>query len=805
MPCAIVFIDDIVGTGKQAVDNISAIKLRTDIKKVFISLVAQEEGLQHLINSNLFVPNGVDCGMRLSSVDRAFALNSRLFQGQENISENDIIRIKETCLKYGKRLNQEHPLGYKDSQLLITFLWHNTPNNTLPVIWAGPCSGQPSWNPLFERKEPNRENAEKTEMGSKNKFPIIKLPRENHYFTGRTKILNLIYENFKNGDSVARVQLLRGLGGVGKTSIALKYAYTHRDEYETVWWVNAENSDSVLLSYRQFLLEQKIISEDAEIGLIVKEMQFWFMHNKNWFFVFDNADAVDIKGGWLEEFLPNVRNGHVLITTRSWDAYIGHMVSIDVFTETEALLFLGTRVRKSPEDGIGYSEDLAKELVRRLQYLPLALEQAGAYIRAVPEETYRGYINLLAEYGVNVFDEKIQLVDYSSTITATWKISMARITNESAIQMFNMCAYLAPDAMPVAMFIRGNKSLPRPLQRELKDYLKRNRIITDLGDYSLIKFESDESIPGEEKRLLYMHRLVQEVVQKEHRKNTRWLVYCLDLIRETFNWNVHDKESIDVFNIEFPHALTVAEKSQKVFVKDNEKLEKTATLFFGISAVCSMMRRLDLAKSCSDKCIEISERLYKIEVAVGNNLFQAYNNRGIVYVAMMQYDKAIEDFDRSVEIGKQLYRDNQLLENLAEVLALAYMNKGIACEYKTFHEKALPDKNKSIEIYEHLYKTGILENENGIALAYMNRGATYEAMEKYAESLSDSKKSIEIWEKMRTAGKVIDEIGLEKARQNVGIAISKSQSESFRQKGAAEYHRRNARNVLSDYRKQRDK
>ncbi len=478
------------------------------------------------------------------------------------------------------------------------------------------------------------------------------------------------------------------------------------------------------------------------------------------------------------------------------------MIDIVVFNETEAISFLKKRIRGK---GNGYSDDSAKELAKLLQYLPLALEQAAAYMREVPGVIYSDYINLYKQYGIKVFNADTKLVGYNSTVAITWKISMAKITNENAIQMFNMCAYLAPNAIPVEIFVRGRETLPDSLQLGVNDNLQRDAIFTDLVRYSLLKVERDESVSGDEKRLLYMHRLVQEVVQENFGEDSSWLAHCLNLIDKIFNWKTKDKELMNSFKWESPHAIIVAEKSYKVFTEDNKKLYNIANIYFGLSLVYAKMLYLDSAKSYSDRCIEITERFYKESAIAGNNLFMVYSNRGLIYNNLIKYDEAIKDFDKSIAIGEQLRLDDNLCYE--SELAMAYMNRGIAYHCLKLYEIALSDKNKSVEIYERLRKDGLLDDENKLALAYMNRGATYEAIEKYKEALSDSDTCIEIWEKLKREEKAIDENQFAIVRMNRNITSSKvvleKNKEHLSNEGAAIYNR-NASAALLNYRKKQN-
>jgi len=626
----------------------------------------------------------------------------------------------------------------------------------------------------------------------------IYLPHSrNPYFTGRAEILNLIRENFQNGNTLSRVQAIRGLGGVGKTSIALEYAYAHRKEYKIVWWVNAENSDTVLSSYRKFCSEQGLISENDKDDVVLRQMEYWFLNNENWFFVYDNADAADY-ASWLEEHLPKERNGHVLITTRSYNFIKSKIIDLKIFNETESVSFFKTRTDKSGEE---YSDDSAKELAKLLQYLPLALEQAAAYITETPGVAYNDYIDLYKQYGIKIFNEQNNLVDYTSTIAITWKISMSKITNESTLQMFNMCAYLAPDAIPVNMFVRGNKNLPESLQTEIINDIQRNGIIADLVRYSLL---SSEGMAKDEKRQLYMHRLLQEVVQKDFGTDYRWLVHCLDLMHDIIEWKEHIKESVDSFKQEASHAISVAEKSSAVFSENYEKINNVAKIFLVVSRFYAKLSYLSLSLSCINKGIEIIEQICLKEHSAYNNLIPAYSHRGIVYNLMADYDKAIEEHSKSIDIGKNLLAKNELI--FEDALAITYMNRGISYENLKKHDNALQDKNIAIDMLERLHKEGKLNNENDLALVYMNRAATYEAMEKYKESLADYTKSIEIWEQMKREGKIINESDLAMVYANKGITNSKvfveKNGDSLSKAGKATYNKMAAMAQLNYRKKQ---
>jgi len=632
---------------------------------------------------------------------------------------------------------------------------------------------------------------------------------KNLYFTGRTDTLNLIHSNFKSGDAASLVLSISGLGGVGKSSIALEYAYKHLEEYDTIWWVNSSGFDTTLSDIKKFALKKQIISEDATTDDVIEEMKYWFSNNKKWLFIYDNADSDDFNK-WLEPFLPQSRNGHVLITTRSRFFPKAKSVDITVFNETEAVSFLNKRTDKN---GDGYSDDLAKNLSKLLQYLPLALEQAAAYIVETPGVSYQDYIDLLEKYGIDIFQKKTSdgkdfyLVDYSLIINTTWKISMDKITNIGAVQMFNMCAYLAPDKIPVNMFVRGKDVLPPDFKKDIESDLERNEIIRDLTRYSLLSCEKEELL-SKEKRVLYMHRLLQEVVQKSFGTDYRWLSHCLSLTNNITDWKDNNKESIDSFKHEAPHVTAVAKKSAVIFNEDDEKIENAAITFYLTGIFYGKLSYLDLSISCVNSHIDITERLCAEKrpalniKCLTNNLFMAYMNRGYAHNLNASYIKAIEDLNKSIDIGERLSAKGEL--HFKSELATAYMNRGITYENLKKHDEALSDKNRAIEILELLYNRKSLDNENDLALAYMNRGVTFGSKAKHNESLTDYNKSIEIWERMKSEGKIISENNLALAYGNksvISVKMMSKENSNRLSKDGGKIYTKAATNAMLNYRK----
>jgi hypothetical protein len=144
-----IFIDDLAASGQQAseysTDLVEEMKsLCPSCEVVYLTLFATSTALSVIRKTTAF--DRVDAVMELDPSFKVFGIDSRYFPDDDTILSKSF--AEQLCRRYGVRLNPAHPLGYRDSQLLIGFR-HNIPDNTLPIIWStGPT---PPWTPIFRR------------------------------------------------------------------------------------------------------------------------------------------------------------------------------------------------------------------------------------------------------------------------------------------------------------------------------------------------------------------------------------------------------------------------------------------------------------------------------------------------------------------------------------------------------------------------------------------------------------------------------------------------------------------------------
>jgi hypothetical protein len=329
---------------------------------------------------------------------------------------------------------------------------------------------------------------------------IWKVPARNPNFTGRGDDLSALAAALTSGPTVT-VQAVRGMGGVGKTQLATEFAYAHAADYDLVYWIAAEEPASIPDQFTA-LAEQLGLDPVPDPEGLQAQVHDQLRTVPGWLLIFDNADEADDLRPWLPRVpLPPGIPGHVIVTTRRGGfAALGETMDLDVIGPAAALALLRTRVP-------GLAAKTGRELAEELGRLPLALEQAGAYLdrSGMPA---RDYLRLLRQRAADLY-ARGQVSGRTDTIATLWNISLERIEaeNPAAMQLLEMCAYLAPERIPLDLFTSHPELLPEALATAAADELAFNDTIGILVDYSLIK----RTAAG-----LQVHRLIQGAIRARH-------------------------------------------------------------------------------------------------------------------------------------------------------------------------------------------------------------------------------------------------------------------------------------------------
>ena len=340
----------------------------------------------------------------------------------------------------------------------------------------------------------------------------VPYPR-NPLFTGREQILERLAERLNAGETMrlAQTQAISGLGGIGKTQTAIEYAYRFREHYHDILWARADTRENLIQEYVAIArLLQLPEQHQQDQPRIVEGVKRWLGEQRQWLLILDNVDDLNI----VRDFLPETYSGHILLTTRAWAmGQLAKRLELDRMAESEGALFLLRRADILEADELlekASSRDQANALaiVQAMDGLPLALDQAGAYI----EETGCGLAGYLTRYQQRWTDLLQKrggyTTDHPEPVATTWSLSFEKVehANPAAVDLLRLCAFLAPDAIPEELVTFGAAELTLELQSLATDPYLLDAAVKELFRYSLIQRDAGQN-------LLSAHRLVQAVLK----------------------------------------------------------------------------------------------------------------------------------------------------------------------------------------------------------------------------------------------------------------------------------------------------
>jgi tetratricopeptide (TPR) repeat protein len=515
---------------------------------------------------------------------------------------------------------------------------------------------------------------------------IFAVPPRNPNFVGRTKLLNALRGLLQTGDPdpIVRAGAVHGLGGVGKTQLAIEYAHRFAADYGLVWWVPAEQPLAIpgrlaALARRMGLAE--LTDQEAQLSLLWEELG----RRERWLLIFDNAEHP--RG--LGHYRPPVGRGQVLVTSRNpaWGA-MATPLPVEVLPRVESVAFLRTRA--------GGQKAAAEELAEALGDLPLALEQAAAYLEqtrmSLPE-----YLGLLGERAGELL-ELGEPTDHPDTVATTWALSLAKARAEApaAEDLVALCAFLAPDDIPRSLPTEHTQLLPKSLRQATRDQLAYARLVGVLGRYSLVTVSEDS---------LALHRLVQTWVRARLDRQTqrRWAAVAVRLLSAAFQAEHSNTQAWPAYARLLPHALTAAGYAEALDVE----LEAAAQVLNDAGLYLSQRATYDEARDLFERALTIRRR-----VLGGDHPDTMWSLTNLALVLRDQGDLegARGRHERTLEVRRRVLGENHpdtasSLNNLATVLA----EQGHLDRARDLHEQALAIRQQELGL-DHLDTAQSLNN-----------------------------------------------------------------------------------------------
>jgi tetratricopeptide (TPR) repeat protein len=376
---------------------------------------------------------------------------------------------------------------------------------------------------------------------------------------------------------------------------------------------------------------------------IVEAVKRWFGEHTSWLLIFDNADNLTM----VHSYLPLGSKGHVLLTTRAHaTGRIAKRIEVQKMEPDEGALFLLHRATildaDAPLDDATRSDlNTAKEIVQAMDGLPLALDQAGAYI----EETncgLQGYWRIYQTQGAKLLKERGGLVtDHPDPVATTWSLSFQNVeqTNPAAAELLRFCAFLAPDAIPEALFSESAVDLGPKLELVASDPSMLNAAIRELLKYSLVQRDP-------ETKTISIHRLVQEVLkdQMEEEVQREWAARAVHAVNRAFpavefeNWT-SCREYL-------PHALICAE----LIEQHHFATSSAAELLYRMGCYLEVLAQYTLAEALLQRAMRNSEQALGAEHPETAKTLHAL---AYFYMERRKYAEVEALFQRALHIREQ--------------------------------------------------------------------------------------------------------------------------------------------------------
>ncbi|MBA2396978.1 MAG: helix-turn-helix transcriptional regulator [Ktedonobacteraceae bacterium] len=363
---------------------------------------------------------------------------------------------------------------------------------------------------------------------------LLPFPR-NSFFVGREKVINQIHDfiTHDHKDITSRYCSLSGLGGIGKTQTAIEYAYRFANNYTAVFWINAETYNNIISSMvtiaTQLNLPEKQEQDQEKVTAAVAH---WLINHRDWLLIFDNIEDPAL----VKRFLPPARSGSFLYTSRRQSIGLdARTLNLEPMTLEEGMRFLLRRSQileqEASLDQLSPREKLlAQEIVTAIDGLPLALDQAAAYIEAT-RCSMADYLHLFQTSQVRLLDERDIYADHPMSVTKTFLLAFEQLKrrNSAAVELLIVCAFLAPDQIPEDLLVKNTHMLGPTLQSAIADPFLFNTAMKEILSYSLLQRHSQTST-------FTIHRLVQTILRMtmDEDAQRQWATQVVCMVNTVF-------------------------------------------------------------------------------------------------------------------------------------------------------------------------------------------------------------------------------------------------------------------------------
>ncbi|KAF8461380.1 hypothetical protein BDZ91DRAFT_851079 [Kalaharituber pfeilii] len=601
-------------------------------------------------------------------------------------------------------------------------------------------------------------------------LPEIQL---NSDFVGRKHLLEQLRRKIEEGAAKTTITqvVLYGMGGIGKTQLALAYVYHYSQDYSSVFWINAASEQTTKISFTHIM--QQLIKHHAKLsdnpdytqigwllGMagkldstgkltvqqpsdeehIVNSVKEWFTAkgNTKWLLVIDNLD--DLESFNINDYIPSAPHGTVVITSRRPESIQGRR-GLEVQqmdnSEAEELLFKTAKLdfEKLPHNEQERVKEVAATIVQKLECLPLAIAQAGAYIH-VRKYSFSRY---LREYNANVaylLSKDWMVGKHDRSVFAAWDLSFKAIQNQSpkAAELLLLCGFFDNNDICEGLLQRGMK-LPID-DTNLED------LIQILFSYSManrIKGQ-DDSFGIHPLVHLWAQRKLEVEPERHNKKATEAFLIIASAITTPKNRGREVKEWVFERRI-LPHIIAIERQMNTLSMENKEVLEAVGKLY----TVYLGHRYLRKAEEMCKVILAGNEKLLGTDHP---DTFAAVHDMAQICYEQGQYNEALEFYERALAgrekaLGADYSDTLTTVDNLALALGADHPDTLSTVDKiaRVFHEQG--QYNEALEFYER----ALAGREKALGTDHPDTLTTFDYMARVFRVQGQYNKALELYER----------------------------------------------------------
>ncbi|MBL1178316.1 MAG: tetratricopeptide repeat protein [Pantanalinema sp. GBBB05] len=531
--------------------------------------------------------------------------------------------------------------------------------------------------------------------------------------------------------ALSQAAAIAGLGGIGKTQTAIEYAYRYFYDtpiYEWVFWVRADTELNLVTDLAE--IGRSLHLGEGNLEELAQQTCHWLQTHPGWLLIFDNADRPELVKPWM----PRHPEGRVLLTSRAQGFVklgIPKPIVVQALSLEDSLWFLFERTDRLPIPAasvVTKTNDpefiAATALAKELAGLPLALEQAAAYIRRVGV-SFQVYWKYYQQQQLQLLEKGLpETGDYPQSVATTWLLNFEEIAQRSpaSVPILQLSAVLAADDIPEQLLLVCAEEFGLV---ESTDQLALAEQLAVLADFSLIQRERETASYS-------IHQMVQTVIWQRltSTEQQEWMQRAITGLNAVFP-DVTKFENWAVCGQLVPHVQAIATRPEatEIVTPDWAKLLNEAGYYL------NQQGRYGEVKPFYQRALQIKLDAYGNEHP---DIATSYNNLAALYYSQGHYSEAEPLYRQALELRQRLFGEEH------PDVATSYNNLAVLYRSQGRYGEAEPLYRQALELRQRLFG----EEHPDVAISYNNLAALYHSQGRYGEAEPLYRQALELRQRL---------------------------------------------------------